>query len=87
MNTKILLLGLVLCLALVSCYGGVIVRGHAHEDGCGHYYWHGDWWVYAHPADCMCSVVVYHVHYDGCGHFFWHGMWYDYPHPWNCCCY
>lgn len=85
MNTKALLIGLVLCLALVSCYGGVIVRGHVHEDGCGHYYWHGEWSYTPHPADCYCDAYAVHIHGYGCGHYFWHGGWWNYAHSYGCC--
>lgn len=25
---------------------------HVHKEGCGHYFWHGNWHDKPHPADC-----------------------------------
>ncbi|GIW73074.1 MAG: hypothetical protein KatS3mg102_2616 [Planctomycetota bacterium] len=39
------------------------VRVHVHGPGCGHYFWHGAWYAYPHPADCrLCvrSLVLHH---------------------------
>ncbi|MBI3856889.1 MAG: hypothetical protein HY293_14475 [Planctomycetes bacterium] len=42
----------------------VAVGGHVHSDICGHYYWHGGWYV-----------MEGHRHYAGCGHVYMGGMW------------
>ena len=31
-----------------------VVLAHTHYAGCGHYYWHGGWFVNPHPYDCSC---------------------------------
>src|SRR5678810_728181 len=42
----------------------VIETGHVHGDYCGHYYWHGGWYVMAN-----------HHHTSGCGHVYRYNMW------------
>ena len=42
----------------------VIESGHIHGDACGHYYYHGGWYI-----------VANHRHYDGCGHVYRSNMW------------
>ncbi|MBI2931877.1 MAG: hypothetical protein HYY16_09515 [Planctomycetes bacterium] len=41
-----------------------IVKGHAHDAHCGHYFWRGKW-----------RVLDRHVHGHGCGHVHRDGIW------------
>lgn len=67
-----------------------MVLAHVHGPGCGHFWWHGEWWDAPHPAACaICARrpgVFVHVHGPGCGHYFWHGGYWGYPHPADCPC-
>src|SRR5436190_13307101 len=42
----------------------VVKVGHVHSDLCGHYYYHGGWYIMAN-----------HRHYAGCGHVYRYNMW------------
>lgn len=42
----------------------VVVRGHVHDDRCGHYQYRGRWLYHAG-----------HHHGHGCGHHFRKGIW------------
>lgn len=42
----------------------IIETGHIHTEYCGHYYYHGGWYIMAN-----------HRHYDGCGHVYRYNMW------------
>lgn len=37
----------------------IVVVGHAHYAGCGHYFWHGGWYGYPHPYDCAYCGSIY----------------------------